>query len=186
MVWDLYGIGMGADAPIAYTVPLNHFISTTIFRATPSIGPNTSSVGPGSTSSLQTTYSTMVPHIPTIPADNVVVSQAAIGTPVTPIPTSSLPFGYRELNLSTTTTTQVTPGSSIPIQQLGGTGLGGLNPFNSTSQSFMSGFKILGTLPQARGHPPIRGQLPFGGHPHAGVLEPPLFFTSRNFSIFDT
>jgi hypothetical protein len=60
------------------------------------------------------------------------------------------------------------PGSSIPIQQPGGTGLGGLNPLSGTGQSFTSGSQILGTLPQAGGHPPTGGQLPFGGHPHAG------------------
>jgi hypothetical protein len=168
MVRDLYGAGIGVDAPITYTVPLNHFTGTTVFMATPSVGPNTSSVGPRSTFPLQTAHSTMVPHIPTIPAGNAVVSQAAIGTPVTPRPTSSLPFGYRALNFSTATTTQVMPGSSIPIQQPGGTGLGGLNPFSSTGQSFTSGSQILGTLPQAGGHPPTGGQLPFGGHPHAG------------------
>jgi hypothetical protein len=60
------------------------------------------------------------------------------------------------------------PGSSIPIQQPRGTSFGGLNPFNGIGQSFTSGSQILGTLPQAGGHPPTGGQLPFGGHPHAG------------------
>jgi hypothetical protein len=110
----------------------------------------------------------MAPHIPTILSGNAVVSQAAIVTLVTPRPTSSLPFGYRALNFSTATTTQVMLGSSIPIQQPRGTGLGGLNPFDSTGQSFMFGSQILGTLPQAKAHPPTGGQLPFGGHPHAG------------------
>jgi hypothetical protein len=116
MVWDLYGTGEGADAPISYTVPLNHFIGTTIFTATPSVGPNTPSVCPRSTFPLQTAHSTMVPHIPTIPAGNAVVSQAAIGTPVTPRPTSSLPFGYRALNFTNATTTQVILGlkSCVP------------------------------------------------------------------------
>jgi hypothetical protein len=168
MVQDLYGIGMGDDAPITYTIPLNHFTGTVVFTTTPSIGPNTSSIGPRSTFPLQMAHSTMVPHIPTIPVGNAVVSQAVIGTPVTPRPSSSLPFGYRELNSSTTTTTQVMPGSSIPIQQPRGIGLGGPNPFGSTGQSFTSGSQIPGTLPQAGGHPPTRGQFPFGGHPHAG------------------
>jgi hypothetical protein len=92
---------------------------------------------------------------------------AAIGTPITPRPSSSLPFGYRALNYSAITTTQVMMGSSIPIQQPRGTGLGGLNPFSSTGQSFTSGSQIPGTLPQAGGHPPTGGQIPFGGHPHA-------------------
>jgi hypothetical protein len=70
--------------------------------------------------------------------------------------------------LSTATTTQVIPGSSIPIQQPGGTGLSSLNPFSGIGQSFTSGFQILGTLPQAGGHPPIEGKIPFGGYPHAG------------------
>jgi hypothetical protein len=86
MVWDLYGAGIGVDAPITYTVPLNHFTSTTTFSTTSSIGPNKSSVGPRSTFSLQMAHSTMVPHVPTIPAGNAVVSQAAIVTPITPRP----------------------------------------------------------------------------------------------------
>jgi hypothetical protein len=131
MVRDLYGTGIGADAPVTYIVPLNHFIGTTIFSATPSVDPNPSSVGPRSTFSLQMAHSTMVPHILTIPAGNVVVSQAAIGTPLTPRPSSSLPFGYRALNSYVFTTTQVMPGISIPIQQPGGTGLGGFNPLRS-------------------------------------------------------
>jgi hypothetical protein len=147
MVQDLYGTGIGADAPIAYTVPLNHFTGTTIFLDTLSIGPNTLSVGPRSTFSLQMAHSTMVPHVPTIPSGNAVVSQDTINTPLTPRPSSSLPFGYRALNSSTVTTTQVMPGSSIPIQQPGGTGLGGLNPLSSTGQSFTSSSKILGTPP---------------------------------------
>jgi hypothetical protein len=147
MVQDLYGTGIGVDAPIAYTVPLNHFTGTTIFLDTLSVGPNTSSVGPRSTFSLQTAHSTMVPHVLTIPAGNAVVSQAAIDTPLTPRPSSSLPFGYRALNSSTVTTTQVMPGSSIPIQQPGGTGLGGFNPLSSTGQSFTSSSQISGTPP---------------------------------------
>jgi hypothetical protein len=110
----------------------------------------------------------MVPHVLTIPASNVVVSQAAIGTPLTPRPSSSLPFGYRALNSSTVTTTQVMPGSSIPIQQPGGTGLGGFNPLSNTSQSFTSGSQILGTPPEDGGNPPTGGKIPFGGNPHAG------------------
>jgi hypothetical protein len=110
----------------------------------------------------------MVPHIPTIPVGNAVISQAAIGTPITPRPSSSLPFGYRALNSSTTTTTQVMPRNSIPIQQPGGISLGGLNLLSGIGQSFTSGSQIPGTLPQDVGNPPTEGQLPFGGHPHAG------------------
>jgi hypothetical protein len=131
MVQDLYGIGIGVDVPVTYTVPLNHFTGTTIFSTTPSIDPNTSSIGPRPTFSLQTTHSTMVPHVPTIPTSNVVVRQAAIGTPLTLRPSSSLPFGYRALNSFVVTTTQVMPGSSIPIQQPIGTGLGGFNPLSN-------------------------------------------------------
>ena len=105
----------------------------------------------------------MVPHILTIPIGNAVVNQAAIGTPVTPRPTSSLPFGYRALNAFTATTTQVIPGGSIPIQQPEGIGLGGPNLFSGTGQSFTSGSQISGTLPQAGVHPPTIGQFPFGG-----------------------
>jgi hypothetical protein len=168
MVRDLYGAGIGVDVPITYTVPLNHFTGTTIFSATPSVGLNTSSIGPRSTFSLQTAHSTMVPHVTTIPAGNAVVSQAAIGTPITPRPSSSLPFGYRSLSSFAVTTTQVKLGSSIPIQQPRGIGLGSFNPLSSTNQSSMSGSQILRTLPQDGGHPPTRGQFPFGGHPHAG------------------
>jgi hypothetical protein len=135
LVRDLYGIGEGVDEPISYTVPLNHFTGTTTFAATPPVGLNIPSVGPRPTLPLQTAHSTMVPHILTIPVGNAVVNQAAIGTPITPRPT--LPFGFRALNASTatttqTTTTQVIPGSSIPIQQPGGTGLGGPNPLDGT------------------------------------------------------
>jgi hypothetical protein len=174
LVRDLYGTGEGADAPFSYTVPPNHFTGTTTFIATPTIGPNTPSVGPRSTIPLQTPHSTMAPHIPTIPAGNAVVNQAPIGTPITPRPT--LPFGFRELNASTATTaqttTQVIPGSSIPIQQLGGTGLGGPNPIGGTGQSMTSDSQIPGNLPQTGGHPPIRGQIPFGGNPNAGGNPP--------------
>ena len=116
----------------------------------------------------------MASHIPTIPAGNAVVNQAPIGTPVTPRP--NLPFGFRALNASTTTTaqttTQIVPGSSIPIQQLGGTGLGGPNLIGNTGQSLESRFQIPGTLSQTRGHPPTGGQIPFGGNPNAGGHPP--------------
>jgi hypothetical protein len=162
---------MGADAPISYTIPLNHFTDTTTFTATLPVGLNIPSIAPRSTLPLQMAHSTMVPHIPTIPTSNAVVNQVVIGTPVTPRPT--LPFGFRALNTPTatttqTTTTQVMPRSSIPIQQPRGTGLGGPNPLGSTDQSFTSGSQILGTLPQVGGHPPTGGQIPFKGHPHAG------------------
>jgi hypothetical protein len=143
MVRDLYGTREGVDAPFSYTVPLNHFTGTTTFMDTPPVGPNIPFVGPRSTLPLQMAHSTMVAHIPTIPVGNAVVNQAAIGTPITPRPT--LPFGFRALNTSTatttqTTTTQVMSGSSIPIQQPGGTGLGGPNLLSGTGQSFTSGF----------------------------------------------
>jgi hypothetical protein len=119
---------------------------------------------------LQIAQSTIVPHIPTIPAGNPVITQAPIGTPVTPRP--NLPFGFRALNASATataqTTAQITPGSSIPIQQPGGTTLGGPNPIGNIVQLFTTGPQIPGTPPQTGGHPPARGQIPFGGHPHAG------------------
>jgi hypothetical protein len=109
------------------------------------------SVGPSSTLSLQMAHSMMVPHVLTIPTGNVVVSQATIGTPLASRPSSSLPLGYRALNSSIVNTTQVIPRSSITIQQLGGTGLGGSNPLSSTSQSFTSGSQIPGTPPHAEG-----------------------------------
>jgi hypothetical protein len=134
LVRDLYGTGEGANASFSYTVPPNHFTGTTTFTATPTVGLNIPSVGPRPIIPIQTAHSTMAPHIPTIPADNAVVNQAPIGTPVTPRPT--LPFGFRALNVSATTTsqttTQIVPGSSIPIQQPGGTGLGGSNSIENT------------------------------------------------------
>jgi hypothetical protein len=174
LVRDLYGTGEGVDAPFSYTVPPNHFTGTTAFIATPTVGPNIPSIGPRPTIPLQTVHSTMALHIPTIPAGNAVVNQASIGTPVTPRPT--LPFGFRALNASATTTTQTTtqivPGSSIPIQQLGGTGLGGPNLIDGTDPSLTSSFHIPGTLPQTGGHPPSRGKIPFGGNPNAGGHRP--------------
>jgi hypothetical protein len=173
MVRDLYGLGIGVDIPVisqipktsvTYTVPLDHFTGTTISSTTPSVGPNMQSVGPSSTISLQMAHSTMVPHIATIPTGNVVVSQAPIGTPLSSRPSSSLPLGYRALNSSIVNTTQVIPRSSIPIQQPGGTGLGGSNPLSGTGQSFTSGFQTPGTQPHAGGKPPFRGKPPFGGN----------------------
>jgi len=177
LVRDLYGMGEGTDIPFSYTVPLNHFTDTTTFTATPTVPPSTppvganvTSVGPRPSIPLQKSHSTLTPHIPTIPAGNAVFNQTPIGTPVTPRP--NLPFGFRALNASTTTTTkttaQIIPGSSIPIQQPGGTVLGGSNPIDNIGQYFTSGPQILGTLPQNGGHPPIGGQIPFRGYPHAG------------------
>jgi hypothetical protein len=177
LVQDQYGMGEGADAPSSYTVPPNHFTDATTFVATPAIAPDTPPTDPNvplmglrPTIPLQMAQSTIVPHIPTIPAGNPVVTQAPIGTPVTPRP--NLPFGFRALNASSITTSQTTnqtvPGSSIPIQQPRGTTLGALNPIGNTGQSFTTGPQIPGNLPQAGGHPPTGGQIPFGGHPHAG------------------
>jgi hypothetical protein len=153
LVQDRYGTGEGVDASSSYTVPLNHFTGTTTFTTTPTVAPNTPPVGPRPTIPLQTAQSTIVPHIPTIPAGNPVVTQAPIGTPVTPRP--NLPFGFRALNTSATTaaqtTTQIVPGSSIPIEQPGGTVPGGPNPIGNTGQSFTTGPQIPGTLPQAGG-----------------------------------
>jgi hypothetical protein len=168
MVRDLYGTGIGANALITYIVPLNHFTGTTIFSATPSVSPNTSSAGPRPTFSLQTTHSTMVPHVPTIPVGNAVVSQAAIGTPITPRPSSSLPFGYRALNSSTTTTTQVMLGSSIPIQHPKGSVLVVLIHSAVLVSHLRLVLKSRELYLKLGGHPPTGGQLPFGGHPHAG------------------
>jgi len=61
MVQDLYGLGTTADIPVisqiletfvTYTVPLDHFIGTTINSIASSIGPNMKSIGPSSTISL--------------------------------------------------------------------------------------------------------------------------------------
>jgi hypothetical protein len=173
-VRDIYGTREGADASFSYTVPPNHFTCTTTFTATPTVGPNIPSVGPRSSIPLQMAHSTMSPHIPTIPVSNAIVNQAPIGTPTTPRPT--LPFGFRALNASATTTaqttTQIVPRSSIPIQQPEGTSLGGPNLIGNTGQSLASSFQIPGTLPQTGGHPPSRGQIPFGGNPNDGGNPP--------------
>jgi hypothetical protein len=175
LVRDLYGTREGADASFSYTVPPNHVTGTTTFTATPTIGPNILSVGPRPTIPLQTAHSTMAPHIPTIPVGNAVVNQAPIGTPVTPRPT--LPFGFRALNASTTTTaqttTQIVPGSSIPIQQPGGTGLGGPNPIGNIGQSLASSFHIPGTLPQTGGILPPEDKFHSEGTLMLGGILPP-------------
>jgi hypothetical protein len=107
---------------------------------------------------LQTAQSTIVPHIPTIPAGNPVITQTPIGTPITPRP--NLPFGFRELNASATTTAQataqITTGSSIPIQQPGGTALGGPNPIDNIGQLFTTGPQIPGTPASNWGAPSRR------------------------------
>jgi hypothetical protein len=139
LVRDLYGTGEGANASFSYTVPPNHFTGTTTFTTTPTVGPNIPFIGPRPTIPLQTAHSTMTSHIPTIPTGNTVVNQAPIVTPITPRPT--LPFVFRALNDSIAqTTTQTMPGSSIPIQQPGGTGLGGPNPIDNIGQSLASSF----------------------------------------------
>jgi hypothetical protein len=167
-----YGPGIGVNIPVTYTIPLDHFTGTTIISNTPSIDPNMPSIGPSSTLSLQMVHSTMVPHVSTIPTGNVVDSQATIGTPLVSRPSSSLPSGYIALNSSIVTTTQVIPGSYIPIQKPRGTGLGGSNPLSGTSQSFTSGSRIPGTPPHAGGQPPFRGKPPFGGQPPFGGKPP--------------
>jgi hypothetical protein len=174
------------EPSVIYTVPLDHFIGTTVSSITPSIGLNMQSVGQSFTILLQKTQSTMVPHIVTIPTSNIVVSQAPIGTPLPSRPTQSLPPGYRAINPSIVNTTQVILGSTIPIQQLRGIDLGGYNLLSGIGQSSMSGFQILGASSHAGGQPPhkgkplyrgkplfgrkppLRGKPPFGGQPHAG------------------
>jgi hypothetical protein len=118
-------------------------------------------------------HSIMVPHVTTIPTGSVVVSQAPIGTPISSRPSSSLPLGYKALNSSVVNNTQVIPGSSIPIQQPGGTSLGGSNPLSGTDQSFTSGFQIPRTQPHTGGQPPFGGKPPFGRQPPFGGK--PLF-----------
>jgi hypothetical protein len=46
LVQDRYGTGEGADASSSYTVPPNHFTSTTTFVVTPTVAPNTPPIGP--------------------------------------------------------------------------------------------------------------------------------------------
>jgi hypothetical protein len=132
-VCDLYGPGICVDILVTYTVPLDHFTGTTFIPTTPSIDPNMLSFGRSSTLSLYMAHSIMVPHVLTIPTGNVVDSQATIDTPLASRPSSSLPSGYRALNSSIVTTTQVILRSSIPIHQPEGTGLGGSNPLSDTN-----------------------------------------------------
>jgi len=58
MAQDLYRLGIGADIPVisqipktsvAYIVPLDHFVGTTVISTTPSVDLNMQSVGPSST-----------------------------------------------------------------------------------------------------------------------------------------
>jgi hypothetical protein len=96
-VRDLYDSGEGVDIPVifelpktsaTYTIPLDHFNSTTCYLF---VGSDTQSIGPISTIPLQMAHSTMVPHATTITTGNTVVTQAPICTPLSsrPIPYSS-------------------------------------------------------------------------------------------------
>jgi hypothetical protein len=198
MVWDLYGSGAGVDIPVVsqipevsatYTVPPNHFSGATSHIT---VIPDTQSVGPSSTFSLQMAHSTMVPHVTTIPTGNVVVSQAPIGTPLSSRPIMSLPPGYHALNPSTAIPTQVPsrvsglfvpPGYNVatgfvptPSQVLsggsyppfpGGSGPSGSNPIGSTHHPFTSGYQIpIGGKSNVGGYPPL------GGQPQVGLYNP--------------
>jgi hypothetical protein len=89
MVQELYdNLGVGPNPPIiaqlpktfvTYTIPLDHFVCTT---SNITVIPDTQSVGPNLTFSLQIAHSTMVTHVTTIPTGNVVVNQDPIGTPL--------------------------------------------------------------------------------------------------------
>jgi hypothetical protein len=105
---DLYGnLGASPDRPMAsqvpemsvsYTIPLNHFTGMTSNAITVA---DQLLIGSHSNPTIQMAHSTMVPHVATIPTENVTSSQALIGTPLRPNP--SVPLGYRALNPSITT-----------------------------------------------------------------------------------
>jgi hypothetical protein len=161
-------------------IPLDHFVGTTRNSI---VGPDTRSIGPSSTFSLQMAHSTMVLHATTIPTRNVMVNQAPIVTPLSSRPIPSLPPGYHTLNSSIVIPTQVPTGVSrlfvppgynvasdfIPSPSqvlsggsyplfLGGSSPSGSNLIGSTQHSFTSSYQI-----------PVGGKSHAGGKPQFGV-----------------
>jgi hypothetical protein len=207
-VRDLYGnLGVSPDRPMAsqvpemfvtYTVPLDHFTGTTSSVTTI---PDQLLIGSHSIPTLQMAHSTMVPQATMIPTGNVVISQAPIGTPLPPRSNPSLPPGYRALNTSVATSTQVPsrvsglfvpPGYNVvvgfvptpaqvlsggsyvpPPPLLGGSGPSGSNPLGGTSLSITSGFQI-----------PVGGQPQFGGQPQIGAQ--PIWGTTSDWGTTST
>jgi hypothetical protein len=107
IVCNLYSnLGASHDQPmeaqvhgtsVTYIVPLDNFASTTSSVTTVS---DQLLIGSHSIPTLQMTHSTMVPQATTILTENVVISQALIGTPLPSRPIPSLPPRYRALNTS--------------------------------------------------------------------------------------
>jgi hypothetical protein len=170
---DLYGSGVGVDIPAiselpktsaTYTIPLDHFNSTTCYLF---VGSDTQSVSPSSTIPTQMSLSTMVPHATTIPIGNIVITQAPISTPLSSRPVPSHPHWYHALNTFIPISTQVPskasriftpPGynvvvgfiptpSQVPSRGsyppfMGGFGPSGSNPIGVSTPSFTSSFQI--------------------------------------------
>jgi hypothetical protein len=209
-VRDLYSSGAGADIPVVselpetsatYTIPLDHFASTTCYLF---VGSDTQSIGPSSTIPLQMAHSTMVPHAMTIPTGNTVVTQDPIGTLLSSRPILSLPHGYNALNTYIPIPTQVSSGyseiftspgynatssfiltsSQVPSEGsylpfMGGFGPSGSNPIGGSNPSFASGFQIL-----VGGQYNIGGKTQFGGHTQIGT--PPLLGVQPLWRLYPT
>jgi hypothetical protein len=104
---DIFGtLGTSSNQPmssqipktsITYTVPLDHFTSTTSNVAIVSYQ---LLVGSHSILPLQMAHSTMVPQATIVSTRNVVITQAPIGTSLPLRPNPSLPPGYNALNSS--------------------------------------------------------------------------------------
>jgi hypothetical protein len=102
---DIYdNLGASLDQPMAsqmhemsvtYTVPLDHFIGTT---SSATVVSNQLLVGSHSILPLQMAHSIMVPQATTVSTENLVITQAPIGTLLPPRPNLSLPPGYKSLN----------------------------------------------------------------------------------------
>jgi hypothetical protein len=88
---------------VTYMVPLDHFTGTT---SSVTVVSDQFLVGSHSILPLQMAHSTTVPRAMTISTENVVITQALIGTPLPPRPNPSLPPGYNALNLSIDISTQ--------------------------------------------------------------------------------
>jgi hypothetical protein len=189
-VRELYdNLGVSPDSPIisqlpetsvTYMVPLDHFSGTT---NNITVVPDTQSVGPRSTLSLQMAHSTMVPHATTIPTGNVVVNQAPIGTPLPSRPIPSLPPGYHALNTSIAIPTQnpsggkrlfIPPGYNVVV------GFVSTPTQNPSGGSYVPLPPLFGgaNYPGPSGSNPLGGtgpsitsgfQIPFGGQPQTGA-----------------
>jgi hypothetical protein len=195
-VQGLYGLGAGADTffvsqiPetfVTYMIPLKHFTST---PSNVIVGPNTQSIGPSSTFSLQMAHHNMVPRTTNIPTGNVVVNQAPIGTPLSSRPILSLPPRYHDFNPFIAIPTQFPSGASrlsappgynlvvgyvpTPSQVLfggsytpfqGGSGSSGSNLIGHTHHLFTLSYQILiASKSYAGGQPQFGVQTQVGHH----------------------